>query len=383
MGTETLYKVIADENIPLVKDAFAEFGSVTTVGGRNITKEMLADASMLLVRSITNVNRELLEGTPVKFVATATIGTDHIDLNYLRDNNIGFAYAPASNADSVAEYVTAAMLTLAKKRNVRLSDLTLGIIGVGNVGSRVYRLAGTLGMKCLLNDPPKKRLTQSDIYVPLDTLLGNADIITVHVPLNTQGEDLTYRMINHDFFTKAREGVILINTSRGKVVDEKSVRAFRDKLGGLVLDVWEGEPGISTETLKMTDIGTSHIAGYSYDGKLRGTQMIYDAACAFFFRQPSWHIPESITTEIVSTIDISESKNPVYDAVLSAYPVMRDDSALRKIADKGTREEQEKYFDELRKKYPRRDEFSHYTIKCKKEQSAVAILLSNLGFRFD
>jgi erythronate-4-phosphate dehydrogenase len=190
-------------------------------------------------------------------------------------------------------------------------------------------------------------------------------------------------MINHDFFTKAREGVILINTSRGKVVDEKSVRAFRDKLGGLVLDVWEGEPGISTETLKMTDIGTSHIAGYSYDGKLRGTQMIYDAACAFFFRQPSWHIPESITTEIVSTIDISESKNPVYDAVLSAYPVMRDDSALRKIADKGTREEQEKYFDELRKKYPRRDEFSHYTIKCKKEQSAVAILLSNLGFRFD
>ncbi len=380
MSTETTHKIIADENIPLVKDAFSEFGEVATVAGREITKEMLADVSMLLVRSITNVNRELLENTPVTFVATATIGTDHVDLNYLRDNNIGFAYAPASNADSVAQYVTAAMLTLAKKRNVKLSDLTLGIIGVGNVGSRVYKSAGLLGIKCLLNDPPKKRLTQSDIYVPLDTVLSSADIITVHVPLITQGEDLTYKMINHDFLTKVKDGVILINTSRGKVVDEKSVRAFRNKLGGLVLDVWEDEPGINIETLKITDIGTSHIAGYSYDGKLRGTQMICDAACAFFFRQPSWHIPDSITTEITGTIDISQSKNPVYDAVLNAYPIMKDDAALRKIAEKETKEEQEKFFDELRKKYPRRDEFPHYTVKCKKEQSSDALLLSHLGF---
>lgn len=382
MSSEMKMKVVADENIPLIKEAFSEFGEVVTASGRKITRELLSDASILLVRSITNVNQALLEGTSVKFVATATIGTDHVDLNYLRDNNIGFAYAPASNADSVGEYVVAAILTMAKKKKMKLSDITLGIIGVGNVGSRVYRHASTLGIKCLLNDPPKKRLTQSDIYVSLEQVLEKADIITLHVPLITSGEDTTYRMVSHEFLGKMKQGAILINSSRGKVVDEKSLRAAHSRLGGLVLDVWETEPGISLETVRMTDICTPHIAGYSFDGKLRGTQMIYDAACAFFFRSPAWHIPEVLTTEIVGEIDCTSSLEPLYDAVISAYPIMEDDQRLRLILEKD-KAEQEKYFDELRKKYPRRDEFFHFVIKCKKEQSKLAILLSNLGFKVD
>jgi erythronate-4-phosphate dehydrogenase len=382
MSSEMKMKVIADENIPLIKDAFSEFGEVFTASGRKITRELLDDSSILLVRSITNVNQALLEGSSVKFVATATIGTDHVDLNYLRDNNIGFAYAPASNADSVGEYVVAAMLTMAKKKNMKLSDITLGIIGVGNVGSRVYRHASTLGIKCLLNDPPKKRLTQSDIYVSLEQVLDKADIITLHVPLITTGEDTTYRMVSHEFLGKMKQGAILINSSRGKVVDEKGLRAAHSRLGGLVLDVWETEPGISLETVRMADICTPHIAGYSYDGKLRGTQMIYDAACAFFFRSPSWHIPEEITTEIVGEIDCTSSLEPLFDAVISAYPIMEDDKRLRQILEKD-KAQQESYFDELRKKYPRRDEFFHFVVKCKKEQSKLAILLSNLGFKVD
>ncbi len=372
-------KVIADENIPFVKEAFSEFGDVTTLSGRKITNEILQDASILLVRSITPVNKNLLEGTNIKFIATATIGTDHVDTHYLTENSIGFAFAPASNADSVAEYVIAALLTMAHKKKLNLSNITLGIIGVGNVGSRVYRHASSLGVKCLLNDPPKKRLTQSDFYVSLDQVLEESDIITIHVPLTSSGEDVTYRMVSHEFLERMKPGTILINTSRGKVIDEKSLRAAHAKTGGLVLDVWENEPGINLETLRMTDIGTPHIAGYSYDGKLRGTQMIYNAACAFFFRSPSWNIPNEVATEIVNEIDIANSLQPINDAVFSAYPIMEDDRRLREILNKD-KSEQEKYFDELRKKYPRRNEFSHFSVTSSKKQTDILKVLSALGF---
>jgi erythronate-4-phosphate dehydrogenase len=231
----------------------------------------------------------------------------------------------------------------------------------------------------LLNDPPKKRLTQSDFYVSLEQVIEESDIITIHVPLTTSGEDVTYRMVSHEFLEKMKQGTILINTSRGKVIDEKSLRAAHAKLGGLVLDVWENEPGINLETLRMTDICTPHIAGYSYDGKLRGTQMIYDAACAFFFRNPSWSIPNEVITEVVNEIDITTSLQPINDAVFSAYPIMEDDQRLREILNKD-KSEQEKYFDELRKKYPRRNEFSHFAIKSTNAQIETSMALSSLGF---
>jgi erythronate-4-phosphate dehydrogenase len=374
--------IVADENIPYVKEAFEDFGEVKTFPGRQISNETLKDASILLVRSVTSVDKTLLNDTPVKFVASATIGIDHVDTAYLKDNFIGFAYSPACNANSVAEYVIAAILICLQRDYLKLSDSTLGIIGIGNVGSLVYQYASALGIKCLLNDPPKKRLTQNTIYSPLDEVLEKSDIVTLHVPLLHSGEDATYHMVGYDFFDKIKKGAILINTSRGKVIDEKSLRASCTKLGKIVLDVWESEPCINLETLRMTSIATPHIAGYSYDAKLRGTQMIYDAACAFFFKQHKWKTPVDLQVGLKNIIDVTLSSNPVYDAVLKAYPIMADDECLRKIAEK-TKNEQELYFDELRKNYSRRQEFSFFTIKIQKQFSDYAIMLSNIGFNVE
>jgi erythronate-4-phosphate dehydrogenase len=375
-------KVVADENIALVRDAFAGFGEIVTVPGRNITRELLEDATILLVRSVTQVNRELIEGTSIKFVASATIGVDHIDLKYLHENSIGFAYAPGSNAISVAEYVISALFYIYGKKKHSLQGLTLGIVGVGNIGSHLYHHAESLGIKCLLCDPPKKRLTGNDIYMPLDHLIANADVLTFHVPLITDGEDATYHMVNHEFIAKLRKNVLLINTSRGRVFDEKVVRAERDKFGGLVLDVWENEPSISIETLKACDIGTPHIAGYSFEGKLRGTQMIYDAACAFFFLKPIWKIPEAYMCDGGVEIDVSTSTFPLRDAIHGAYTIQKDSEKLNEIS-KMNKPEQAPYFDELRKTYPRRREFTYYKILCAKEQLRELSVLSDIGFRVE
>jgi len=372
-------KVVADENISLVKEAFSEFGEIVTVPGRSLNKDILADASILLVRSVTKVNKELLDGTAVKFVASATIGVDHVDTAYLRENSIGFAYAPGSNSASVAEYVVAALLHISRKIGSPLEDMTLGIVGVGNIGSKVYHHAKALGLNCLLNDPPKKRLTSSDIYLPLETLLEKADILTLHVPLITEGEDCTYHLINKDIISRFKKNVVLVNTSRGRVVDEKIVRSQRDKFKGLIFDVWENEPAINAETLKTTDIGTPHIAGYSFEGKLRGTQMIYDAACAFFFLKPNWKVPEGYFTDIVEEIDVSSSRDPLNDAVKAAYAIEKDSKNLSAILQKN-KTEQDRYFDQLRKSYPRRREFTHFKIKCGSNQKHEAAILSELGF---
>ncbi|MFW6221718.1 MAG: NAD(P)-dependent oxidoreductase, partial [Fibrobacterota bacterium] len=187
--------VIADSSIPFVEEAFADFGEVRTMPGRDITSQQLKEATILLVRSITTVDKNLLEGTGVKFVATATIGTDHIDTAYLAENNIGFAYAPGSNAESVAEYITAALFELTQARGRKLNELALGIVGCGNIGSRVFRHAQALGMHCLLNDPPKKRISGSISYLPLEKVLRESDIVSLHVPLNMHGSDATYHMV--------------------------------------------------------------------------------------------------------------------------------------------------------------------------------------------
>lgn len=375
-------KIVADENISFVKEAFSGFGEVETVSGRMINREVLADATILLVRSITTVNRELLEGTAVRFVASATIGVDHIDTDYLKEKSIGFAYAPGSNAESVAEYVLSALFLMSSRLKRPLQQMTLGIVGVGNIGSKVYHYAEALGIRCLLNDPPKKKLTGSEIYISLNQITEESDILTFHVPLVTSGEFSTYHMVNHDLIAGMKKNAILINTSRGRVVDEKSIRAERGRLGGLILDVWENEPSINTEIFKLTDIGTPHIAGYSFDGKIRGTKMIYDAACAFFFLKPQWQIPQDYFTEIVKTIDVGSSSQPVADAILNAYAIEQDHKALSNILKK-EKPEQGKFFDELRKNYPGRREFSHFLIKCSTAQAKEAKILSELGFQVD
>jgi len=375
-------KIVADENIPFVKEAFADFGDVLAVHGRSITKDILEDASILLVRSVTPVHQDLLEGTPVKFVATATIGTDHVDTQYLRENNIGFSFAPGSNAESVAEYVVASLLIFSRKIKKSFPEITLGIIGAGNVGGKVHHHAEQLGMRCLINDPPKKRLTGSDRYRNRDDVLKNSDVVTIHVPLNIDGEDATLRMVNSDFIGAMKKGALLINTSRGNVVDEQQLRSHRDSLGGIILDVWENEPAINMDTLTSTDIGTPHIAGYSYDGKIRGTLMIYQSACAFFFRRPVWNIPETIINEHAGVFDIHESDDPLHDAITHAYPILEDDLRAAGFCAK-SRADQALLFDNLRKNYPRRLEFHHYSVLCGRHQRKEAGMLSGLGFKVE
>jgi erythronate-4-phosphate dehydrogenase len=376
-------KIIADANIPFVEEAFAQFGIVTVVPGRSISRDMLLDASLLLVRSITTVDRALLNDTAIKFVATATIGVDHIDIPYLTSNSIGFASAPGSNAQSVAEYVGTALVHLSQTLEFELAGKVLGIIGVGNVGSRVVKVAQALGLACLLNDPPRQRAEIGGGFVSLDDILEKSDIVTLHVPLIESEIDKTIQLVNEDFINKMKPGAILINSSRGKVVDEQAVRIHREKLSALVLDVWAHEPSISCETLDLATIATPHIAGYSFDGKVRGTEMIYEAACDFFNKEKLWNGQAHVGIKPEKTIDVRSSATPVLKAVGEAYPIMNDDAQMRRIKDEQNRGA---YFDALRKNYPRRLEFRHFEVLCSNNQeNVIASTLGRLGLtvRYD
>ncbi len=375
-------KIVADENIPFVREMFSDYGDVITCPGRSISREIIEDATILLVRSVTPVTQSLLEGTSVRFVATATIGIDHIDTEYLKANNKGFAYAPGSNAESVAEYVLSALMTLSTQLRKPLSSMKLGVIGTGNVGSKVFHHAEILGMDCLLNDPPKKRLTGSDIYLSRDEVLANSDIVTIHVPLTLAGEDATVAMVNDEFLSKMKKGAVLINTSRGNIIDEKALKARRSSLGGCILDVWQNEPAIDIETLELSTIGTPHIAGYSFDGKIRGALQIYHSACAYFFRRPVWNLPDEIHSEGAVEIDVRNSSEPFIDAVTKAYPILDEDMRKFEFLEKSS-EEQPAFFDSLRKNYRRRNEFSHYLVICSKNQSREALVLSELNFKVE
>ena len=376
-------KIVADANIPFVKEAFSEFGDVEVVSGRSISGETVADASMLLVRSVTPVGRELLEGSSVKFVASATMGIDHVDAAYLAENNIGFAYAPGANANSVAEYVIAAIILFAEKNSIDLTGKTLGIVGVGNVGGRLFSLANALGLRCLLNDPPKKKLTKSDFFRDLDTVLAQSDIVSLHVPLTGSGEFPTFHLAGSEFFSKVKKGAIFINSSRGNVVDEKALqRARRDRLGGLIVDVWENEPAISLETLAMADFATPHVAGYSYDGKIRRPYMIYEAACAFYFKSKTWRAEKCIQEGAAQNLDLRKCPTPLAKAVGASCPIMDDDARLRETLMMHDAKKRAEHFDGLRAGYPRRLEFSHFSLQCSNETPRETIdIFRALGFR--
>ena len=372
-------RVIADENIPYAKEAFSTFGEVETYPGRTVSQDHLNEADILLVRSVTTVDEKLLEGTPVKFVASATIGIDHIDVSYLKGRNIGFAYAPGSNADSVAEYIMAALYTISGKISRPLSDMTLGIIGVGNIGSRVFKHATTLGLTTLLCDPPKKRLINSEMYRSLEEVLAGSDIVTFHVPLIVGGTDRTERMIDKSLLSRMKKGAVLINTSRGRIADEPAIIGHRDLLGGLVLDVWNNEPSINNELVAITDIATPHIAGYSFNGKIRGTKAMYEAACAWFFIKPTWTPPEELLADRTSEIEIGNAIDPIGMVIQQAYRIKTDDANLKKILQL-EKSEQGNYFDNLRKKYPRRLEFPHYSVKRAECPDSIVKQLRMLGF---
>ncbi len=376
-----LMKLIVDQNIALASEAFNEFGSVQLVEGRQISNKLLKDADVLIVRSITDVNESLLKNTPVKFVGTATIGTDHIDSDYLSQNNITFADAKGCNADSVAEYVFTALIKIATSEKTDLSKQTIGVVGIGNIGSRVSRLADELGMQVLKNDPPKEREGVENNFVNLDEIL-TADIITLHVPLNKKGKDKTAHLLNEKNLKKIKEGTIIINTSRGEVIDNQALLSkTKTKNFRLILDVWEKEPDINLELLKETQIGTPHIAGYSLEGKINGTSMIFNALCSHLKKKPAWQplLPKVEQRELIfpkgKTIE-----ERLLNLFLSVYNIEKDIEGLRNILHLNTKNLRKEYFDLLRKVYPPRREFSNYTIKLSERDLALVPILE--AFRF-
>jgi len=373
--------IIVDENIAYAKEAFSEFGDVQLVDGRKITNQQLIKVDALIVRSITNVNSNLLSGTKVKFVGTATIGSDHIDLIYLKKNNITFADAKGCNADSVAEYVFTALLKIAVDENIKLNKKSVGVVGIGNIGTRVVNIAEAFGMKVFKNDPPLERKGIGENYVSLDEIL-QADIISLHVPLNKGEQDNTIHLLNEQNLGQIREKTIIINTSRGAVIDNNSLhKMIRNKKLLAVLDVWENETKVNVDLLNITKIGSAHIAGYSLDGKVNGTRMIYEALCNFTGKTPSWK-PELQEVEN-KELFLDDSKNDelkIYNLLRTAYDIEEDDKRMRNLL-KVKREEMGNYFDQLRKEYPVRREFSNYIIILREGERHLKKILKSLRFK--
>ncbi|MCW8810468.1 MAG: 4-phosphoerythronate dehydrogenase [Ignavibacteriaceae bacterium] len=374
-------KLIVDENIAFAKEAFLGFGNLRLLNGRSITNTEVKDADVIIVRSITQVDEKLLKNSKVKFIGTTTIGTDHIDLEYLENNNIKFADAKGCNADSVAEYVFTALLKVVSEEQLSLGGKTIGVVGVGNIGSKVVRLAESFGMKVLKNDPPLERKSIGKNYVPLDEIL-KADIITLHVPLTLEGVDKTHHLLNKENFKKIKSEALIINTARGAAIDndallkESSVRNFK-----LILDVWEDEPSINIRLLKETKVGTAHIAGYSLEGKVNGTKMIYDSFCKYYNREPAWkpELPKIEQTDL----RIPEGKTDeekLYKLFFSIYDIEKDDSQLRNITT-CKQNRQAAYFDKLRKEYPVRREFNNYNIRLSNNETHFKPILESFRFK--
>ncbi|MBN1695616.1 4-phosphoerythronate dehydrogenase [candidate division WOR-3 bacterium] len=376
-------KIVIDENVLFGKETFSLIGEVTSVPGRLITPGVIKDDDILVVRSVTKVDEQLLGNSNVKFVGSATAGIDHVDTEYLKSRGIGFASAPGSNSNSVAEYFTSALLLLDRKGKISLDKLSLGIVGVGHVGSKVVKKAEGLGIEVLQNDPPLKRETKDKVFRELDELM-DCDVITLHVPLYLTGEDKTLNLFDEKRINKMKRGSVLINTSRGKVVEEFALKsALREgHLSGAILDVWSGEPDIDREMLELVDIGTSHIAGYSYDGKVKGTRMVFDDICEFLSIDKEWKV--KLPPPEVPYIEVAFNENENFAAIMSdvvfrVYDIKKDDNKLRKILNLEGKEKKD-FFDALRANYRVRREFFNTRLKLSTENENLKNNFRALGF---
>ncbi len=316
MTVNRIPHIVADDQIPFLESISPRKAHITRIPGHLTDKKAIQAADALLVRTRTRCDASLLEGSPVSFIGSATIGTDHIDLPYCVSHGIRVANAPGCNAGAVMQYVFTALTAWAAKRNVNLCGKTLGVVGVGNVGKKVVHLAEHLGMKTLLNDPPRALAEGSAGFVDLPFLLKHADIATLHVPLapDTRG------MADRAFFSSMRKGACLVNTSRGEVVDEEALKNAAGDLGGIILDVWRNEPRIDIETLGITDIATPHIAGYSMEGKRNASQTIIRELAAHF----GWRELENYTISLPPPRPV-----PADLLFTHCFPIFVEDKQLR------------------------------------------------------
>ncbi len=378
-------KIVVDQRIPFVEEAFGSFGEILKYDSRAIDNAAVHDADALLVRSETKVDEKLVAGSKLRFVGTATIGTDHVDLDALRRNGVAFASAPGCNSNAVVQYVFSALYTLGAREGFSLKGKTIGVVGVGNIGSKIVRVAQNLGMNVLKNDPPLYRSTGEPTFFPLDDLMS-ADFITVHVPYTKRGPDPTHHLFDGERLSKMKRGAVLINSSRGAVVDNQALK--RALAAGCpstaVLDVWENEPNIDLELLGQCALGTQHIAGYSIDGKVNATRMIYSAFCSHFGLTPAWDAASVIAPPSDPIMRINpgytDPEKEISRLVRECYDITADDSKLRMVFEL-KEDERGFYFKNLRGKYIFRYEFSNRTVTVTGKDSYLADVLTAFGFK--
>jgi erythronate-4-phosphate dehydrogenase len=375
-------KIIADENIPLMKEFFQSTAELVALPGRTMTARDLCDADALIVRSVTPVNADLLHGSSVKFVGTCTIGVDHLDEAWLVDHKIAYASAPGCNANAVVEYVYAALCHL----NVNWLKKKFGIIGCGNVGGLLYRRLKMQGVDCYCYDPLMNKNHNPDLC-SLEEVLA-CDIISLHTPLTEVGPYPTFHLLGYAELKQLKAGAVLLNCGRGAVVNNTELLTFINQRNDVqvVLDVWETEPAISLELLDKVALGSPHIAGYSYDGKLNGIDMIYKAFCRHFQYTASLSLAQLVPP--LKNNQLMLQKNitlfeQVQQLITQVYAIADDDKHLRELAKKA-RAHQGNFaqgFDELRKHYPVRREFHNYQVTLSpKETETIGQWLTVLGF---
>jgi len=332
-------KIIVDCHIPFLPAQLSQVAQLISLEPAMITSEAVRDADALLIRTRTRCNAALLEGSKVQWIGTATIGTDHIDLDYCRSRGITVHNAPGCNAPAVAQWVMTAVAQWMQQqsREIALQDLTMGIVGVGHVGSIVARWARQLGMRTLLCDPPRARKEQdSETFVDLTTVARHSNIITFHTPLTTTGIDATYHLCDSHLLQLTRPHALLLNAARGGIVDE---RALEHWTGSCAIDCWENEPHISRTLLDRCIVGTPHIAGYSIEGKMRGTAMMLQAL------NTDWHLDLPLPRIDAPALGTTPTS---LTAVAASYDIVHDYNQLRRAPDT---------FEQLRNHYPLRHEY--------------------------
>ena len=343
-------KIIIDDKIPYIKEAAEKIADEAIYApGKDFTRELVQDADALIIRTRTHCNRELLEGSKVKFIATATIGFDHIDTEYCKQAGIEWANAPGCNSASVAQYIQSSLLIWKSLRNKKPDELTIGIIGVGNVGSKVAKVAQDFGMRVLLNDLPREEKEGNITFTSLEKIAEECDIITFHVPLYKEGKYKTYHLADGNFFRSLQRKPVVINTSRGEVIETNALLEAINNgiISDAVIDVWEHEPEINRELLEKVLIGTPHIAGYSADGKANATRMSLDSICRFFHLSATYEItPPAPSSPLIEAKDREE-------ALLKMYNPIEDSNRLKSHPE---------LFETLRGDYPLRREEKAYNI---------------------
>ncbi len=376
--------ILADENIPLVDEFFAGFGEIRRMPGRSINRAALENVDVLLVRSVTRVDRELLEGSAVRFVGTCTIGTDHLDLDYFEQAGIAWASAPGCNARGVVDYVLGSLLALAEVRGEALARRRFGVVGAGEVGGRLVEVLRGLGWDVRVCDPPRQGREAGD-FVSLDEILADCDVVSLHTPLTLGGDWPTFHLFDQARLSRLRPGTWLINASRGAVVDNAALRDLLLQRPDMeaVLDVWEGEPQVDVALAGLCRIATPHIAGYSLDGKLRGTAQIYAALCAARGVEPAIELAQLTPGPALTELAFASSAEPaemLATLCRAVYDPRRDDADFRRSL-LGDEAQRRAGFDLLRKQYPPRREIDGLKVRIGGHNPALATIVEALGAR--